>query len=105
VRANIAPLNAKGNNRSVPNPSTRFPVVIAEWPRNKREVVRVSLDEYQGRKIIDCRSWWYNDEDELKPGRSGLTLALKHLPNLAQGLADALARARALGFSEVQGTD
>ena len=105
MRENIAPLNGKGNNSSLPNPSIVFPVVVAEWPRNKREVVRVSLDEYYGRKVIDCRSWWYSDEGELKPGRSGLTLTLKHLPNLAKGLADALARASALGLSEVQSAD
>ena len=71
--------------------------MIAEWDRNAREVVRVALDQYQGRYTINLRVW-YRDGDQLKPGRSGLTLALKHLPSLASGLSRALSRARALGL-------
>lgn len=98
--------NGTESPEKVPNDVRQaFPVIIAEWPRNKREVIRVSLDEYQGRKTIDCRCWWHDDHGELKPGRSGLTLALKHLPKLAQSLANALAQANALGFDEVNRTE
>jgi len=96
--------DAKGIPGALANRSA-FPIVIAEWQRNKREVIRVSLEEYQGRTIIDLRCWWYDDQRELNPGRSGLTLALKHLPTLASGLADASARAEALGLQQVQRTD
>lgn len=70
-----------------------FPIIVAEWDRNAREVVRVSLDFYSGRNTIDVRTW-YRDGDQLKPSKSGITLALHHLPNLAQGLTDALGQAR-----------
>jgi Transcriptional Coactivator p15 (PC4) len=95
---------AKGIPGALANPPA-FLIIIAGWPRNKREVIRVSLDEYQGRTIIDLRCWWYDDQGELKPGRSGLTLALKHLPTLASGPADASARAEGLGLQQVQRTD
>jgi hypothetical protein len=75
-----------------------FPIVIAEWPRNKREVIRLSLDEYQGCKTIDCRVWWHDGDGVLKPGKYGLTLAVKHLPALANAVAKALDAARALGL-------
>jgi hypothetical protein len=80
--------------------ATRFPIIIAEWQRNSREVVRVSLDRFNNRDTIDIRSWWRDGDGTFKPGRGGLTLAVKHLPALADGLADALQRARILGLVE-----
>lgn len=35
----------------------RFPISIAEWQRNSREVVRISLDPFNDRDTIDIRSW------------------------------------------------
>jgi Transcriptional Coactivator p15 (PC4) len=81
-------------------PDNVYPIIIAEWNRNDREVVRISLDQFNGRDTIDIRSWWRDSDGDLKPGRGGLTLAVKHLPALAEGLADALDRARALGLVE-----
>jgi hypothetical protein len=80
--------------------ATRFPIIIAEWQRNGREVVRVSLDRFNNRNTIDIRSWWRDGSGTFRPGRSGLTLAVKHVPALADGLGDALQRARILGLIE-----
>jgi hypothetical protein len=80
-----------------------FPIVVAEWSRNKRDVIRVTLDEYNGRKIVNCRTWWRNDDGDLRPGKSGLALSVRHLPALAGALAAALARARELGLIEEGG--
>jgi hypothetical protein len=61
-----------------PKPSqTSFPIVIAEWERNS--------------------------DDVLKPGKTGITLALKHLPALADAMGKALAAARDLGLIEGPG--
>jgi|ERR1051325_5962625 hypothetical protein len=79
-------------------PETPYPILIAEWPRNKREIIRVALDQYQGRDVVDARSWWRDEQGKWRPGRSGLTLSLKHLHPLAEGLAGALRRAQALGL-------
>lgn len=72
-------------------------IFIAEWPKNRRETLRVRLDTYQGRTIVDCRCW-YEDGGTLKPGRSGLTLGTRHLPALAQALAQAVETATASGL-------
>jgi hypothetical protein len=76
----------------------RLPIVIAAWPRNSREMVRISLDRFNACYTIDIRSWWRDTDGTFKPGRGGLTLAVKHLPKLADGLGDALQRARVLGL-------
>jgi hypothetical protein len=61
------------------------------------EVVRVALDQYNGRHTINGRVWYHDDDDVLKPGKTGITLALKHLPALADAMGKALATARDLG--------
>lgn len=74
-----------------------FPLVVAEWNRNAREVVRVALDRYEGRYTIKVRVW-YHSGDELKPGKSGLALGVRYLPALADAAAKALVQARELGL-------
>ena len=101
MRANTAPLNGIGNNSSLPNRD--LPVVIAEWDRNAREIVRVALDHYQGRHTIDVRTWFRDGDDQVKPSRSGITLAVKHLPALADALGKALIAARELGLLDAGG--
>ena len=80
--------------------ATAYPIVIAEWQRNSREIIRIALDQYKGRDIVDARAWWRAEDGNWRPGRNGLTLSLKHLPSLAEGLGDAVRRARQLGIIE-----
>ncbi len=63
-------------------------IIIAEWAKNQRETLRIRLDTYQGRAIIDCRCW-YDDGGTLKPGRAGLTISTRHLPQFAAALGKA----------------
>jgi hypothetical protein len=76
----------------------RFPIVVAEWPRNNREIVRIALDRFNDCLTVDVRTWWKDADGIFKPGRSGLTLAVQHLPKLAEGLDKALRRAEILGL-------
>ena len=74
-----------------------LPVTLAEWPRNSRETVRVRLDLFSGQVVVDCRSWWRDAKGELRPGKSGLTLSVRHLPALAAAVNAALDHARSAG--------
>jgi hypothetical protein len=76
------------------NTADRFPLVIAEWPRNDRELVRISLGWFESSFTIDLRTWWRDSNGIFKPGRDGVTLAVKHLPKLAAGFDKALQRAK-----------
>lgn len=78
----------------------QLPIIVAEWPRNSRELVRIALDRYNKCFTIDIRSWWRDPDGNWRPGRCGLTLAVKHLPALANGLVQALQRAQALYLIE-----
>jgi hypothetical protein len=86
-----------------PEDGQALPLTVAEWPRNARETVRVRLDRYNGRDTIDIRSWWTDAGGELKPGRSGFTLSVRHLPKLAEAFNEALRRARELGLVDDEG--
>ncbi len=96
MRANNAPLSGKENIRGRPDQQA-FPITVAEWDRNSREIVRVALDQYNGRHTINVRIW-YCDDGVVKPSKSGITLAVKHLPVLADAIGKALARAIELGL-------
>jgi hypothetical protein len=64
--------------------------IIDEWRRKDGEVVRVSLDEFNGRPTVDIRTWWCDTEGVWRPGKSGFTVSRAHLDRLA----DALVKAR-----------
>jgi hypothetical protein len=85
--------------RSLTGPTTQeFRVVVAAWARNSHETIQVALDQYQGRDIIDARTWYSDGDGTLRPTRSGLSLAVRHLPALADALTAALLVARKRGL-------
>ena len=84
---------------SNPKPSTAAPtIVVGETALNSRDVLRVSLGEYEGRRTIDARKFYRRDDGSLCPTPKGLTLALDRLPALAEMVSAALDRARADGL-------
>jgi hypothetical protein len=93
-------LSGKGNIPARPDP---FPIIIAEWARNSREVVRVALDQYNGRHTVNARVWYRDADDDLRPGKSGLALSIKHLPALADALQKAMREASTKGLLEFGG--
>jgi hypothetical protein len=78
------------------------PITVAEWVRNNREVIRVRLDRYNERETVDVRTWWRDAHGDMKPGRAGITLAIRHLPCLVTALNDALNVASNLGLVETR---
>ncbi len=87
------------------NDTPVLPIIVAEFEKNGRERIRVTLDRYAGRDIVDVRTW-YTDGNTFKPGKSGISVAIKHLQPMADGLAAAVAKARALGLiDDTDGTD
>ena len=81
------------------NSGATLPIIAASWPKNQREMLQVRIDTYQGRNVIDVRTWYPDADGNLKPAK-GLTVSLAHLPALAAGLAVALEIARRRGLLE-----
>jgi len=72
--------------------------IIRDIEKNSREVVRVELDEFQGRQLVGARVWYTDKVGELKPTPKGLTLDVKHLPALRQAFVEAERQAREAGL-------
>lgn len=73
-------------------------IIVAEWPKNGRETLRVRLDTFKDQAIVDCRAWYATGDGTMKPGRGGLTVSIRHLPALANALAKAVEIANAAGL-------
>ena len=79
-------------------------IIIAEWRKNTREILRVRFDSYKGHAVICIRAWYADSDGILKPGRGGLTVSVRHLPALESALAKAMEMANAAGLLTVNET-
>lgn len=59
--------------------------MIAAISKNAREEIRVSVDDFQGRRLCNVRVR-YRDGEELRPGKQGIALRLDLLPQLVDAL-------------------
>lgn len=61
--------------------------LIGEFPKNARDILRVTLRRYKGYDLIDIRGWYKcPTTGELKPGPKGISLKLELLPVLLEVL-------------------
>lgn len=58
-------------------------VLIAQFEKNKKEEVRVSIDTFHGRKLINIRVYYRDADGTMKPGKQGIALATDQYKNLA----------------------
>lgn len=75
-------------------------IVIAEFTKNRREMCRVALDNYQGVDLIDLRVTVQLSESSgiWTPTKKGLSLRVEQLPELIAALQEAHQRAIADGL-------
>ena len=59
---------------------------LHSFPKNTLEEVRASLTEFKGRQYIDLRVFYKADDDEFRPTKKGLTLALELIPELEEAV-------------------
>lgn len=77
-----------------------LPTVIAVLPKNRRESLRIALDQYQGSNLVDLRVVVELSETSglATPTRKGVALRVEMLPDLIEALGKAEAMARELGL-------
>ena len=78
---------------------------IAEIPKNSREKIVVALSEFspEGRKVFDmiaARIYFDDGAGNFKPGKNGLNIPTRLLPQLVTALQQAETEARAAGLIE-----
>jgi hypothetical protein len=60
--------------------------LVAQFEKNSKEEVRVSLDDFRGRKIINIRVYYRSDNGKWLPGRQGLALGVDRYRDLAEAM-------------------
>lgn len=77
---------------------------IGTIPKNSLEEIRVGLDEWKGRDLVNIRVWAEPYEGgERRPTKKGLAVAVTKLPALVEALQKAEAAARDAGLLGAEG--
>jgi hypothetical protein len=79
------------------DPADGGPIIIAERPLKRGEIIRVHLELYRGKWAFHMRKWYTDEHSELCPGK-GFSCAPEHLPWLGVAIDDALKAAREKGL-------
>jgi hypothetical protein len=82
-------------------PTITAPVPIAKFWKSQRDHtkhVRMELSEYEGHPLINVRIWKTGSDGIDRPTVAGIALAIRKLPELADGINKALRKARELGL-------
>jgi hypothetical protein len=61
-------------------------VVVAKFEKNKKEEVRFSVGIFHGRRIINIRVYYKDDDGTWKPGKQGLAVSVERYKDLASAL-------------------
>ena len=75
---------------------------IAIIPKNSKEQIEISLTTFKGHELVDVRIFT-NDGTKHVATRKGVTIAVRRLPELIQGLQQAEAEARRRGLLDEDG--
>jgi hypothetical protein len=59
---------------------------IAQFEKNSKEEVRVSIDDFHGRKIINIRVYYRSEGGQWLPGKQGLALAADRYRHLVDAV-------------------
>ncbi len=74
------------------------PRLVAWIPKNARESVHVTLENFKGYDLCSLRVWAYHPEREEIPTRNGFAIRIELLPELVAALQEAERQAREAGL-------
>lgn len=63
-------------------------VLISQFEKNKKEEVRISVDTFHGRKLINIRVFYRDDDGSMKPGKQGLALSVEQYKDIAGAILE-----------------
>jgi hypothetical protein len=84
---------------SEPKGAVALPIVVAEWQRNERELIRIMLSKFRDRISIDLRVWFRTERGEPRTSRRGISLRLTEISDIRAGLRKAEEMIAELGLS------
>lgn len=73
--------------------------VVKFWKNRRRDIaIVVSLSSYEGHHLVSVREHVTGADGCMRPTTKGVAMTVRRLPELAAGIAKALAKARELGL-------
>lgn len=54
--------------------------------KNAREEIRITLDDFKGRQLVNLRVWFDAGDGEYRPGKQGVAFRLDLLPEVLEAL-------------------
>jgi len=61
--------------------------IIKDIEKNKREIIRIEISEYNNKEYINIRVWYKDDDSgEYKPTQKGVAVRLDKYNELMEGL-------------------
>jgi transcriptional coactivator p15 (PC4) len=66
-----------------PSAESTQDVLVAQFEKNKKEEVRLSVGTFHGRRIINIRVYYKDDDGTWKPGKQGLAVSVERYKDLA----------------------
>ena len=73
-------------------------IELAEIRKADGASIRIALDRYKGRWVVDVRLWYQPEGSvDFVPTRKGITLDADKLPEFAEAVAEALRRTQEMG--------
>ena len=73
-------------------------IIVAQFEKNKKEEVRVSVGSFHGRQIINMRVFYKDDDGSWKPGKQGLALSVERYKDLAGAIVQVGEHLKAKGL-------
>lgn len=55
-------------------------------PKNKKDQIRIGLNEYNGKRYLDVRQFYKAEREEWKPTPKGVTVPMELYPELLRGV-------------------
>ena len=72
--------------------------MIATIRKNATDEIRVSLSQYNGHDLLNMRVWFEADDGSMRPGKAGMAFKVDKLQAFADGVDQALRRAKEKGL-------
>jgi hypothetical protein len=63
---------------------------MKEIRKNKSEVIRIQLKEYEGHKLVDIRVWYEDENGEYKPTKKGVSFNRHLSMNVSNAITEVM---------------
>jgi hypothetical protein len=91
-------LDLKSGNRNNTQPRKSIQeLAVARISKNSRETIHVAMTNYLGHRFVSLRVFFLDDRGELRPGKQGLTVAYRDIPQVIEAMQRAYDSASSQG--------